>query len=56
MQFFNLSPYSAVIGNDGVIYIGSGSALYAIRTTSLGLASSPWPMFHHDQQHTGRAP
>jgi hypothetical protein len=27
-----------------------------IITLSAQLADSPWPMFHHDQQHTGRSP
>jgi outer membrane protein assembly factor BamB len=42
------------IGPDGTIYLASGDGLYAIRGTS-PLADSPWPMFHHDPQHTGRA-
>jgi outer membrane protein assembly factor BamB len=28
--------------------------VYALQTSSLGLADSPWPMFRHDTQHSGR--
>ncbi len=42
---------SPAIGSDGTIYVGN---LYAIYSDSYGLANSPWPMFHHDVQHTGR--
>ncbi|ACI19402.1 hypothetical protein DICTH_1147 [Dictyoglomus thermophilum H-6-12] len=28
--------------------------LYAINSKSKGLANSPWPKFHHDNQNTGR--
>ncbi len=42
------------IGSDGTVYIGSGDGkLYAI-VGSAPLANSPWPMFHHDEKHTGR--
>ncbi|MFB0515077.1 MAG: PQQ-binding-like beta-propeller repeat protein [Candidatus Neomarinimicrobiota bacterium] len=45
---------SPTIGLDGTIYVGSwDKKLYAI-TGSGYLTDSPWPMFHHDQQHTGR--
>jgi hypothetical protein len=51
---------SPVIANDGTIYVGSDgnelfTYLYAIYSTSKGPANSPWPMFHHDVMHTGRA-
>jgi hypothetical protein len=43
------------IGEDGTIYVGSYDGyLYAINSSSLGPANSPWPMFHHDVKHTGR--
>jgi outer membrane protein assembly factor BamB/PKD repeat protein len=43
------------IGSDGTIYVGSQDGkLHSIATTCKGLASSPWPMFHHDIKHTGR--
>ena len=45
---------SPAIGEDGTIYVGSDDGyLYAINDSGQGL--SPWPMFHHDPQHTGRA-
>ncbi len=43
---------SPAIAADGTIYVGSEN-LYAIYGTSK-LASTPWPMFHHDLKHTGR--
>ncbi len=42
------------IGSDSTIYIGSGPYLHAIRGESGGLSNGPWPMFHHDPQHTAR--
>jgi outer membrane protein assembly factor BamB len=42
------------IGPDGTVYVGcSDGYVYAVYSTSLGLADSPWPMFHHDVRHTG---
>ncbi|MBA7653130.1 Outer membrane protein assembly factor BamB [subsurface metagenome] len=54
---FDGSSYSApVIGSDGTIYFGSASGnLYAIYTSSSGLADSDWPMWLHDERHTGRS-
>jgi len=50
------SPSSGMLGSDGTLYIGSeGGYLYAIETSSSGLAESSWPVFHHDRRHTGRA-
>jgi outer membrane protein assembly factor BamB len=46
---------SPAIGPDGTIYVGSGGYLYAIEGGFGELASSPWPMFHGDLRHTGRA-
>ncbi len=47
---------SPAIGPDGTIYVGSSDAyLYAINSDSHGPANSPWPMFHHDLMHIGRA-
>jgi hypothetical protein len=50
---------SPAIGPDGTIYVYSGNRsygnLYAINSSSMGLANSPWPMFHRNQTHTGRA-
>jgi outer membrane protein assembly factor BamB len=46
---------SPVVAPDGTIYFGSDDGyVYAIEGHS-PLADSPWPMFHHDPQHTGRA-
>ena len=48
---------SPTIGSDGTVYVGSkDKKLYAIKTESLGLAKSPWPMRGQNTQHTGRAP
>lgn len=49
---------SPAIGSDGTIYIGAAEGygyLYAINSTSGGLARSAWPMFQHDARHSGRA-
>jgi hypothetical protein len=47
---------SPAIGSDGTVYVGSyDNKLYAIKTESLGLAKSLWPMFGQNPQHTGRA-
>lgn len=50
-----ITASSPAISPDGTIYFGSGRYLYALNSSSLGLANSPWPMFRHDLQHTGRA-
>jgi hypothetical protein len=48
---------SPAIGSDGTVYVGSGDKkLYAIKTESLGLAKSPWPMRGQNARHTGRSP
>ena len=46
---------SPAIGSDGTVYVGSGHKLYAIKTESLGLANSPWPMRGQNALHTGRS-
>ncbi len=44
------------IENDGTIYVGSwDNYIYAFLGSSGSLANTPWPMFHHDLKHTGRA-
>ena len=50
------SASSPAVGADGTVYVGSDDGnLYAIDSgTGQGLANSPWPMFRHDPQHTGR--
>lgn len=41
--------------NKHTIYVGSDDGyLYAIKSSSLGLAKSPWPKFHHDNKNTGQ--
>jgi outer membrane protein assembly factor BamB len=46
---------SPAVSADGIIYVGSDDDnVYAINGTA-GLANSPWPMFHRDLLHTGRA-
>jgi outer membrane protein assembly factor BamB len=54
---------SPVIAQDGTLYFvmdtyhpdeEHGGRLYAIQTSSLGLASSPWPMYRGDPQHSGQ--
>ena len=51
---------SLTIGSDGTVYFGSegfgshAKKLYAIKTESLGLAESPWPMRGQNVGHTGR--
>ena len=51
---------SPVIGEDGTIYIGSHDSkngiLYALASSSKGLADSPWPMRGQNPQQTSRAP
>ena len=47
---------SPTIAADGTIYVGShDNKLYALFCPSK-LASTAWPMFHHDRKHTGRQP
>ncbi len=46
---FGLS--SPVIANDGTLYL-SFNSLFAIKTSSLGLAASPWPTSGKDNQRT----
>ncbi len=47
---------SLAVGADGTVYVGSWDKVYAIQTSSKGLAKSPWPMRGQNAQHTGRAP
>jgi hypothetical protein len=47
---------SPAIASDGTVYVGSADGkLYALYGRSK-LASTAWPMFHHDRKHTGRKP
>lgn len=52
---------SAAIKNDGTLYIGTHCResdhhgnLWALKTTSLGYAASPWPRFRQNNKNTGR--
>jgi outer membrane protein assembly factor BamB len=46
---------TSAIGSDGTVYVGSGdNKLYALTTSSKGLAKSPWPMRGQNALHTGR--
>ena len=47
-------PYSFVtITNDSLLLISVSDVLYAIKTTSKGIADSPWPKFKKDLKNTG---
>jgi outer membrane protein assembly factor BamB len=56
-----LQACAPVISPDGTLYIAScslsanGSDLFAVQTSSKGLANSAWPMLHRDARHTGFA-
>ncbi len=52
---------SATILEDGTLYIGTHNNnpgfhgyLWALETTSMGYAASPWPCYRHDNKNTGR--
>ena len=46
---------SPAISEDGTLYIGSyDTRLYALECSSMGLASSPWPKYRHDNLNTSR--
>ena len=48
---------SPAVNVNGILYVGStDNKVYAIHTSSKGLAKSPWPMRGQNPQHTGRAP
>ncbi len=45
---------SPAIGDDGTVYFGSFDGnLYAVYSSSSGLANSAWPKFGHDNKNTG---
>lgn len=50
---------SPVIGSDGDIYVAAGEdeiGLYRLKGRSTGTpANTPWPMFRHDRNHSGKA-
>ncbi len=46
---------SPVVDQYGIVYIATGSGIYAVAGRPGGtLAATDWPMFHHDARHTGR--
>ena len=57
---YGINWSSAAIIGDGTFYIGTSAGidyqgnLYAIKSSSMGYASSPWPRFRHDNKNTGR--
>lgn len=49
------SQPSPVVDQYGIVYIATGSGLFAVAGRPGGtLAVTDWPMFHHDARHTGR--
>ncbi len=52
-SFATAGPVSSspAIGSEGTLYIGADSMLYAIHTSSKGLAQSAWPKFRKDNQN-----
>ncbi len=51
----NFIRSSPTISSDGTVYFGSDDGkLYAVKTNSGGLASTPWPKFRKDIENTGR--
>jgi len=42
------------VGHDGTIYFGYGSYVYALGSSSSGLANSPWPKLQKNNQNTAR--
>jgi len=47
-------PYSPCIAPDGSIYIGTSEGKLVSVYGTEPLASTSWPMYQHDAQHTGR--
>ncbi|MBN2030768.1 PQQ-binding-like beta-propeller repeat protein [bacterium] len=49
---------SPTLLDNGMLYIGGltneGGSLFALQTTSMGYASSPWPAYRQNNRHTGR--
>ncbi len=44
---------SVAIGNNGNLYIGIDKKLYAIESSSTGLANCPWPAWRHNNGNSG---
>ncbi|MDG2213001.1 MAG: PQQ-binding-like beta-propeller repeat protein, partial [Verrucomicrobiota bacterium] len=48
--------YTAAVVSDGTIYFGADdNKLYALSSSSMGLADSPWPKFGQNNQNTHRS-
>jgi outer membrane protein assembly factor BamB len=56
VQTSNQVLSSPAIAANGAVYIGSEDGYVYALQGSAGLASSAWPMFHHDAHHTGATP
>jgi len=46
---------SPAIGPDGTVYVTAYDGYLVALPGSGPLAETPWPMFYHDAQHSGRA-
>jgi outer membrane protein assembly factor BamB len=57
---YGINWSSPAIANDGTVYLGTIGGenyqgyFYALKSTSLGYAPTPWPRFRHDRKNTGR--
>jgi len=54
VQYNTTGRFSGAIANDGTLYTASANTIYALNVGASGLANSPWPKFHKDNQNTGR--
>ena len=58
---YGINWSSPAIADDGTVYIGTIDGddyqgfFYALQSTSMGYASTPWPRFRHDRKNTGRS-
>ncbi|MBK8738332.1 MAG: PQQ-binding-like beta-propeller repeat protein [Betaproteobacteria bacterium] len=54
---FSYGSHPPAIASDGTLYVGTEGTgfLFAVNTSSFGLANSPWPMYDHDSRSTARA-
>ncbi|MEO0226265.1 MAG: PQQ-binding-like beta-propeller repeat protein [candidate division WOR-3 bacterium] len=55
IQIYGISFSSAAIWSNGALNFGATDGYLYVLQGGGGLASSAWPMFHHDLRHTGRA-
>jgi outer membrane protein assembly factor BamB len=49
-----LAHSSPIVGDDGIIYAGVGTKLYAIASGTNRPADSGWPMYGQNPRHTGK--